>query len=302
MKKQLTEFSWIWVVPGKTLAALSVAAVSSLFSVNTGWADSVYNYIGFGIQDHTLYGFTDYETRVVLSNSILTANAHGNHLATDALNNRLLYTKGLGDGNITALYAWDFDLGGEVLLYSGLNVVGYSSGGASFWNGSYYLYDDEPSGSPSAVGIVKITFNPDGSVDTISKPFGNINPAGGLGDVAIDPSGIMYILSTNGELRSIDLTIETTTPTFTLIGDTGLNGGGQLFFDPVGNLLVRSGTNWVIVDPLTAEPVGTINGGASATYADLSSAALNPIPEPGSVLLFSMGACLVLFMRRRAHY
>jgi hypothetical protein len=276
---------------------LSVLAASLLASARAK-ADNVTDYIGFGIQDRNLYAFTSHSSRILLSSSILSSGDAGNHLATDFENNRLLYTKGLGDGNITRLYAWDFGTNSEVLLYDELNVIGNSSGGASFWNGSYYFYDDESTGSPSAVGVVKITFDENGAVETVSKPFGSINPAEGLGDVAINAAGVMYILSTNGALRSLDLTNETTSPTFTLIGNTGLNGGGQLFFDNIGNLLVRSGANWVIIDPNTAAQAGTIAGGSSAVYADLASAAV--IPEPGTVALFGAAGMVFLLFRRRS--
>ena len=279
------------------LVALA-GGVGALLSSATLQANSVTDYIGFGIQDRNLYAFTSHSTRVLLSGSILSSGSAGNHLATDYGNNRLLYTKGLGDGNITQLYAWDFSTDSEVLLYSDLNVIGQSSGGASFWNGSYYFYDDESTGSPSAVGITKVTFDLNGAVATVSKPFGNINPAGGLGDVAINASGLMYILGTDGALRSIDLTVETPTPSFTLIGNTGLDGGGQLFFDNVGNLLVRSGANWVIINPATAGQVGTIAGGSSTTYADLASAAV--IPEPGTIALFAGAGMALLIFRRRS--
>ncbi len=282
-----------------TAIALGVAA-GMLFSATEAKALELTDYVGFAVKDTTLYGFSNLQTATIISSSILSSSS-ANHLATDADRNRLLYTASSATNNV---YAWNMTTNSRELLGT-ITDFGHSitnsSGGASFWNNAYYLYADQASGG----GILKVTFNLDGTIAAVTKPFGNGHPDGGfgLGDIAISATGIMYILQTDGDLYSLDLTVEgTPSPNFQTVKLAALtSGGGQLFFDQNGELLTRTqgGANtWSILSPSTGNITGTINAGTTLSdYADLSSAPV--IPEPSTYLLLGMSAAGWAFYRAR---
>src|SRR5690606_16328736 len=118
-----------------------------------------------------------------------------NHLATDSENNRLLYTGITWTpqdplNRVTHFFSYDLTTGTRTTLSPPpSNLVGTSYGGGGFYDGAYYMFDD----NGGQQGIVRATFNPDGSVASWDKPFGNHTLGNGLGDMAIDAEGLMYI-------------------------------------------------------------------------------------------------------------
>ncbi len=282
----------------------------------SAFAQSFADFEGFAVKENTLWGFTSnntaLDTRTAISTNLLSAGqvtplSNANHLATDVLNNRVLYTN--GTGAVNTLFAWDFTTNSEVVVGS-LSGIGNSSGGATFWNHAMYLYDDD--GSPTNQGIWKITFNLDGTVDAITRPFGNWNAPGGLGDIAVTEDGTLYILGTSSGLWSIDITDETPTPTvttYTISSGTEPRGDGQLFVDNDGNLVTWDNVSrdrWLQFnfDGTGNYTLSQLGGTwspklAAGAYADLSSGGASVIPEPAVALTVLLGALGLAARRRR---
>lgn len=265
---------------------------------------SASDYVAFGVKDQWLYGFTSLSTAVRL-NAAAPLSFSGNHLATDIARNRLLFT---ASGTVDYLYAWDLTTQSlstlQTISLSDPSDIHTSSGGAAFYNGAYYLLDDVNTGQASSYGLTRITFDAAGNVATRTKPYGNTNPAGGLGDLVITPSGILYIHSTGRALWSLDLNNPSATyQRITPIGQTVGTDAGQLLLDAQGRLLTRSydGFEWIIINPLTGLAAGSVgrNTSVSRTFADLSDGGFSaPIPEPSPGALALLVAA-ALFLRRQ---
>lgn len=272
-------------------------------------AQSVSDYWGFSVRlagSTWLYGYTSESTRTTVRLGLVPSGSKANHLATDVDNNRLIYAVMDTAGNITGIEAYSFYTRTSQVLTNGADLagmIGQTSGGASFYNGNYYFWDDDG----DTQGLVKFTFDGDGLIDTMTKPYGNDTTLGGLGDIAIDGAGIMFALNTANQLYSLDL--NNPLAALSYIGDySAYVSNGQLFIDEEGRLIsFQSSTgNWVSLDPNGSGILETITGDPNAVnqlYDDLSEGRSVGIvvPEPTGALLVTLsGACALLRRRRVA--
>lgn len=282
----------------------------AIISQSVNAQTSVGDYWAFGVLDSNLYGFTSESTRTVISTE-LTASPNtfrANHLATDTARNRVIYgLHRIDDSTVQSIWAWDFNTNTRVNISTpngiDLAFIGNSTGGAGFYNGDYYLWDD----GGAQQGLVRFTFDETGNIASATKPWGNITSVGGLGDIAIDASGMMYILTdgtAGNRLYRMDLNDSLATPV--LLGDySGYVSNGQLFIDQQGRLLTRQldSGNWLSLDPLSPGVFEVIPGPAVfAEYADLSEGALVGVvvPEPSGALLLGLAGAVGLSRRKRA--
>jgi hypothetical protein len=178
------------------------------------------------------------------------------------------------------------------------SLVGQSWGGGAMYNGDYYLFDDEG----GQQGIVKMTFDSKGLIDSVTKPWGNSSTVGQLGDIAISSSGMLYVLTnTSYELYQKDLNVAGST--FTKIGDYGSRPlNGQLLIDSEGRLMSAGSSNglWYQLDPNgSSQVLATFTGpsGSVISYDDM--AAVGPVPEPASYAMMLAGLLSLGMVRRR---
>ncbi len=282
-------------------------------------AQNVTNFSGFGLagpnsqsgEGQALYGFQGGLTNFTLLSTLgpdaeITAF---NHLATDVGRNRLVFTGNVFMSDFLNLFSYNLGTGTLTNItpsgpFGGIlgSSVGASSGGGSFYNGSYYLWDDTVD-FDSEMGLVKIDFNLAGNVSSITKPFGNYTGSaiGSLGDIAIDSTGIMYLYNSAGQLFSKDLN-NAQSPIVSLNVQT-VTGNGQLFIDANGRLLTSlPGGNWGVIDPATGNqtPIAGPSIGSNL-FSDLSEGGFVGVvvPEPSSTLLVGLGALACLTRRSR---
>ncbi len=284
------------IFPGSTIGLALLLVLTTLLAPVR--AAVLHGYEGFGVSGRSLYAFPTLTTRLLLTDQLLSEGQSANHLATDQARNRLLFTRGSDSVAITELYAWDLASGTQRFVGT-LSGIGASSGGAGYYNGAYYLYDDQ--GAAPDRGITKVTFNQDGSIATITKPYGSKALPGhaGLGDIVISASGIMYLSATNTNLYTIDL--NSSTSDFQLLRAGAVNANGQLFFDRLGRLLSWDSTQWRVINPATGQHTLIPGGEAAWTYSDLSSAVV-AVPEPGTVALITTPFLGLALYRTRRRY
>lgn len=228
---------------------------------------AIFNYIGFGLRSPTttsanLYGFSEpgYTPTLLISNIIPSADA--NHMATDAVRNRLIFSNGGGQGS---LFAYQFGTNSVVNIGSGfLSTLGSSSGGAAMYNGDYYIYDDEGSGSlsTSSEGLYRVTFNVTGNASTLTKVAQTASLSTNLGDIAISQSGIVYMINNAGVLYKLNLAGITSFPApntaWSLVGNTGISANAQLFFTGTGDLVANNGSQLIKIDQNTGANLGNL--------------------------------------------
>ncbi len=292
-------------------------AASLLFSPQSLKSAAVTDYWAFGVSQARLYGFTSETTRTTIAFSMSDVpNSVTNHLATDAAFNRVIYGVNsrpavVGDPSpLEGIWAWNFEDNSAIDITNGYDlagVIGPTTGGGSFYNGAYYLWDDE---GPEQ-GLVKFTFGIDefaadySLINSMTKPWGDMTGLnlGSFGDIAIDANGTLFALTATNRLYRMDLKDPMGSPS--LQGDyTGYASNGQLFIDNLGRLLTRqSGSgNWLRLNPDQPGLIEVISGPTTFnTYEDLAEGPVVGVvvPEPSAILFVGLAGSLSFLRRRR---
>ncbi len=278
-------------------------------ALNTGTQAAVTDYWGFAVRSGgspRLYGYTSAGDATSLG-FLSSTSYRVNHLATDIANNLVIYAlMDTTTDDINSIWARNFSNSLLVDITNGFDLtatVGATSGGASFYNGNYYLWDDD---GPDQ-GLIRFGFDENGLITSMVKPYGNDTTlSNALGDIAIDGSGIMYTLDAFSKLYRMDLNNPLANLVF--LGDYSAytGGNGQIFIDEQGRLITRqSGTgDWLSLNPLEPGVLETLPGASSTVgfvFDDLSEGRPpgTVIPEPTGLLLGAAGGILGLLRRRR---
>ncbi|UFH33676.1 hypothetical protein LNP04_08225 [Chryseobacterium sp. C-71] len=238
---------------------------------------AIYNYSGFGIRtisatQANLIGLTgNTYTPTTIATNIIPGN-DANHMTTDASRNRVLFANNIGQGS---LFAYQFSTNTVVNVGSGfLSSLGDASGGAAMYNNDYFIYDDT---GTTSQGLWRVTFNASGNASTLTKV---VDPISGidLGDIAINSSGMVYLIASTGalyklDLSSLNLSITTPSSAWISVGTTGSASGTQLFFGANGDLIGSNNGNLIRIDPNNAANLGTISTLTSGySWGDISEA------------------------------
>ncbi|WP_312345479.1 beta strand repeat-containing protein [Chryseobacterium binzhouense] len=252
-----------------------VADIYDLDDDNDGILDSVecgggavYNYTGFGIRQvsttqGSLIGLSgaNYSPSVIFAD--LLPGFDANHLATDAARNRMIFANNGGQGSI---FAYQFATNSVVNLGSGfLSSLNNTTGGAAMYNGDYYIYDDEGSGTLATTtqGLWRVTFNASGNASTLTRVAEPVSLTTGLGDIAISQSGVLYLMTSSNVLYRLNLNtlnLSTTAPSssWSLVGTTTGAAGSQIFFAANGDLIGSNNGDLIKINIDTAANEGTI--------------------------------------------
>ena len=213
---------------------------------------SVEDFELFAVQGNTFYGFSNNLTdREIL---FLPTISDQNHLAVDPARNRILFLQNAPLGPAQHIL-WEYDFDSDTFAITGtIGVSNLIAGGATFYNGSYYLYDDGVENR-----VVKVNFDASGQI--FSKSVFATGAGINLGDIATDTlRAKMYIMADNSDFYSLD--INNPNAGFSLVGNLGFGTGiiSQLAFDSRGRLIASGPTlnQWQIINPLTATSVATI--------------------------------------------
>jgi hypothetical protein len=279
----------------------------------------------FGVTGVRSYGSLD-------ANSIyhITSVGAATKIAeTAVVPNSLAYNTGAevyyyGDHYGTNLYGYDVSSASNVLIADLTNhgmPANYAlSGGADFYNGTYYYSPEIPEITPSAIpqqatDIYAVNFSADGlSVESHSQlnvelPDGWVS-FGDFGDIAVDSStGILYGSSTsvNGNFGdgayfwSVDLN-ETDKKVNVISQNTSPNARAyQIAYNAIENALYANqfeSGEFVVI----SKDDGSITSTApiSGDFYDLASTVVSTnVPEPSSALLLGMAASAGLLRRKR---
>ncbi|MCI3938281.1 thrombospondin type 3 repeat-containing protein [Chryseobacterium aahli] len=238
---------------------------------------AIYNYSGFGIRtisatQANLIGLTgNTYTPTTIATNIIPGN-DANHMTTDASRNRVLFANNIAQGS---LFAYQFSTNTVVNVGSGfLSSLGDASGGAAMYNNDYFIYDDT---GTTSQGLWRVTFNASGNASTLTKV---VDPISGidLGDIAINSSGMVYLIASTGalyklDLSSLNLSITTPSSAWISVGTTASASGTQLFFGANGDLIGSNNGNLIRIDPNNAANLGTISTLTSGySWGDISEA------------------------------
>ncbi len=246
-------------------------------SCNTSSAISQYSAFALGVNGE-LYGWTDLPgDPVVLDAALLGSGVEVNHLATDFERDRVIFAN---NGFVGGIYAYYFSgpFANTVQLISTANFLSsldQSSAGATFYNGKYYLFDDEKNNFfEEERGLWEITFDDSGNASTLTKIS---NFSIGLGDIAADADGTIYLYSGSDDLYSFDL--NNTGAGWTLINSNV--PGNQLFIDNDGRLLTQNTVtnDFTILDRATGNAIGTVASTNPEYFNDLSEGGLAQCAE-----------------------
>jgi len=297
---------------------VSIIAFVTLLVAQSASAQLSSSFYAFAITDqNSLNAYTSPTTGSLVASSMVgnVQNRRINHLATEIARNRVIYgvedtqTGAVVDIRAHILGGPGAGTNGSILNGNNLaTTIGSSTGGGSFFNGAYYLWDDGGTGQ----GIVRMTLTAGGLIDTISKPWGNNLTGGELGDIAIDASGAMFLFNELRDLYRFDVNNPDPAQPLVLIGNYSLAVGGsgtrQMFIDDLGRIMINSGTtgDWRSLDPLVPGSSTLIPGinllVGTNTFSDLAPGGRpvgTVIPEPSSMLIGSLGL-LALLRRRRS--
>ena len=279
------------------------------------------------------YGVTgDYGYGTLDANSIyhITSNGATTKVAeTAVVPNSFAYNTGAdvyyyGEHYGTNLYAYDVSSASNVMIADltnhGMPDAFTLSGGADFYNGTYYYSPELPSNvagmiPQQATDIYAVDFTSDGlsilshSQLNVELPVG-WESFGDFGDIAVDNStGILYGSSTsvNGSFGdgayfwSIDLN-ETDKKVTVISQNNSPNARAyQIAFNAIENALFANqfeSNEYVVLDKATGTP--TSSTPVAGDFYDLAST-IEPdaIPEPTSTLLLGMAASVGLLRRKR---
>ena len=229
-----------------------------------------------------------------------------------------------GDHYGTNLYAYDTSSASNVLIADLTNhgmPDGFAlSGGADFYNGTYYYSPEKPENTPGAIpqqatDIYAVNFSADG-LNIVSHSELNVQlPAGWVsfgdfGDIAVDSStGILYGSSTsvNGNFGdgayfwSIDLNEANKQVTVIDQNNTANARAYQIAYNAIENAIFANqfeSNEYVVIDKQTGTPGATV--AVAGDFYDLASTVLpDKIPEPSSTLLLGLAASVGIFRRKR---
>lgn len=259
-----------------------IADIYDLDDDNDGITDAaecgggaIFNYTGFGIQatsgtQSDLYGFTGVDNTPVLIATNILSGAGANHLATDTARRRVIFTNGAAQGAISA-YDFTTQTISTISTATFLSTLGTSSGGGAMYNGDYYIYDDTD--GTANEGLYRITFDAAGTASSVTR-IAESAVGADLGDLAISPLGVAYIIS-SGSLYKLDLTaIYSGAPapssSWILVGTASNVTSSQLFFRANGDLIGSNSGSLVKINPNTAANEGTVTTLTGFTWNDLS--------------------------------
>ncbi len=276
---------------------------------------------GYGTLDpQSIYHITSNGNTTKVAN---TANIVPNSLAFNPVTNVYYY----GDHFGTDLYAYDVSSGSNVmvadLVNHGMPADYFLSGGADFYNGTYYYSPErqELTMGPDTVpqqanDIYAVNFSADGmsilshtKLD-ITLPTG-WSSIGDFGDIAIDTStGILYGSSwaVNGTINDgaffWSLNLSDPTQQIQVLGQTSLSNDNvyQVAYDAIEDAIF--GNEWLTNEYLVInEADGTVVSSTpiAGNFYDLASSALPDVkvPEPSSTLLLGLASLGFTLRRKR---
>lgn len=248
-----------------------------------------------------------------------TGAGRPNGFAYDSTRNDLYVT----DVN-SNLYWWrqgeaDFSLiaTGSALGITGGSGLAFQPQNAAYYDNAYWFFRGSENPADIDLGsniLTKVSLDYSGSTPIVtgfaSYTATQISGSNAFGDIAIRPDGTLYA-SAKTALYSLDLTTigSGTVGGYTLISSSNALGlqiaigsdnvtlYGQKYVD---------GT-WYTIDTSdgTMTQVGTfttlVNGGGTAGFPDLAGSAVQPVPEPSTLVLAALGGGMVAWqmVRRR---
>ncbi len=297
----------------KTILSLLLATSSIAFSNTFG----VTGEHGYGTLDaNSIYHITSAGATQKIANAAVVPNSLAYNTAAD-----VYY---YGDHYGTNLYAYDTSSASNVLIADLTNhgmPDGFAlSGGADFYNGTYYYSPEKPENTPGAIpqqatDIYAVNFSADG-LNIVSHSELNVQlPAGWVsfgdfGDIAVDSStGILYGSSTsvNGNFGdgayfwSIDLNEANKQVTVIDQNNTANARAYQIAYNAIENAIFANqfeSNEYVVIDKQTGTPGATV--AVAGDFYDLASTVLpDKIPEPSSTLLLGLAASVGIFRRKR---
>ncbi len=292
----------------KLRAQLVLTFLSSLIPVSQAVAQT------YGVTGSVGYGQLE-------SNSVYKIDADGTttHIATlDIVPNSFAYNDTndvyyYGDHTGSKLYSYDVNLGVSSFVADlkdyGMPADKRLSGGADFFNGTYYYIPEQSVDSNDFYGV---EFADDGKTMTDSKHFqlqmpDNWSGLGDFGDFAIDPaSGILYASSgvthTDNSFSAYLWSVDLNDPNLEVNIIHKIQGSAyQIAVDAsTGGLHISQwGVNqYSEIDTSDGSLIGSVP--VDGYFFDLATAGVNvqDVPEPSAASLLGLGG-LALILRRR---
>jgi len=273
---------------------------------------------GYGSLDpNSIYHITSNGATTKIADTAVVPNSFAYNTAND------VYYYGEHYG--TNLYAYDVSTASNILIADltshGMPPAFLLSGGADFYNGTYYYSPEVPENTlgmipQQATDIYAVNFSADGLSITSHAQLNVVLPTGwsslgDFGDIAVDTStGVLYGSSwaVNGSINdgayfwSVDL--NDPNKQVQVLGQTSTSNDNvyQIAYDAIENAIF--GNEWqsddyLVIDDFDGTPLS--NTPVAGNFYDLASTILpDSVPEPSSVLLIGFATSIGLLRRNRA--